>query len=108
MIATGDLAQVGSDLLYELLEKEGLSITERHQDCGLLLYDRETQDVHAGGSGCGCSASVLCGKILPELEKQPGKKVLFIATGALMSPLSIQQGESIPCIAHLVELSSEE
>ncbi len=104
-IFTGDLGQVGSDLLYELMEREGIPLKGRHDDCGLLLYDRETQDVHAGGSGCGCSAGVLCGHILKLLKNGTYENVLFMATGALMSPTSVQQGESIPGIAHLVHLS---
>ena len=104
-IFTGDLGQVGSDLLYELLSREGIDIKDRHDDCGLLLYDRETQDVHAGGSGCGCSAGVLCSHILKLVKNGTYENVLFMATGALMSPTSVQQGESIPGIAHLVHIS---
>ncbi len=106
LILTGDLGQVGSDLLYELLLREGYNIKDKHSDCGLLIYDRDTQDVHAGGSGCGCSASVLCSYILPSIQEGRLTNVLFMATGALLSPTSAQQGESIPGIAHLVHLSS--
>ncbi|MDD2955061.1 MAG: stage V sporulation protein AD [Oscillospiraceae bacterium] len=105
-IFTGDLGQIGSELLLELLGREGIDIAFRHQDCGLLIYDREKQDVHAGGSGCGCSASVLCAHILPRLRDGRLNEVLFLSTGALMSPTSNLQGESIPSIAHLVHLSS--
>lgn len=105
-IYTGDLGQVGSTLLCQLMEKEGFPIQPVHQDCGLLLFDREKQDVHAGGSGCGCSAAVLCGHILPQLADGTLKNVLFAATGALMSPTSSQQGESIPGISHLLQLVS--
>ena len=104
-IFTGDLGAVGSKLLRDLTAREGVAIDEVHEDCGLLLYDRKTQDVHAGGSGCGCSAIVLCGHILPKMETGEWKNVLFIATGALMSPTSSQQGESIPGIAHLLHLT---
>ncbi len=104
LIATGDLGQVGSELLYELLQREGLDIAPRHNDCGLMIFDREKQDVHAGGSGCGCSASVLCSDILGRMKKGELRRVLFCATGALMSTTSSQQGESIPGIAHAVEL----
>ena len=107
LILTGDLGQVGSELLIELLNREGIGILDRHNDCGLMIYDREKQDVHAGGSGCGCSASILCGYILNELRQKRLNEVLFIATGALMSPTSVQQGESIPGIAHLLHLSSQ-
>ena len=105
-IYTGDLGAVGSSLLYELTEKAGLNLRQQHRDCGLLIYERELQDVHAGGSGCGCAASVLCSHILPRLSEGKLRNVLFIATGALMSPTSCQQGQSIPSIAHLVHISS--
>lgn len=104
LIATGDLGQVGSELLFELLHKEGLDIAPQHNDCGLMIFDREKQDVHAGGSGCGCSASVLCSDILGRMKRGELRRVLFCATGALMSTTSSQQGESIPGIAHAVEL----
>ena len=106
LILTGDLGQVGSDLLYELAIREGVDLRSRHTDCGLLIYDRDRQDVHAGGSGCGCCASVLCSYILPSLREGRVKRVLFAATGALLSPTSTQQGESIPSIAHAVCLTS--
>ncbi|MEG0942817.1 MAG: stage V sporulation protein AD [Angelakisella sp.] len=102
MIVTGDLGMVGSSLLIDLLQKENLSIGDRHRDCGLLIYDREKQQVDAGGSGCGCSASVLCSRLLPAMFRGELKNILFIATGALMSPTALQQGESIPGIAHLL------
>ena len=107
LIATGDLGLVGSRLCRELMEKKGLPLGENYTDCGLLLFDRDTQDVHAGGSGCGCSASVLCSYLLPQMESGALRRVLFAPTGALMSPTSSQQGESIPGIAHLVQLVSE-
>lgn len=105
LILTGDLAAVGSELLYELLERDGYDIRKKHSDCGLMIYDRETQGVNAGASGCGCSATVLCSYILQSMREGKLSDVLFIATGALMSPLSVQQGQSIPSIAHLVHLS---
>ncbi len=101
-IATGDLGAEGSALFKMLTAREGYKISDNHLDCGLLIYDRERQDVHAGGSGCGCSASVLCSYILGNLERGVWKNGLFMATGAMMSPTSSQQGESIPGIAHLV------
>lgn len=107
LILTGDLGQVGSELLLKLLGEHGIQIGEKHQDCGLLIFDREKQDVHAGGSGCGCAASVVCAKIFPEMEQGLLRSVLFIPTGALMSPTSSQQGESIPSIAHLLHLTAE-
>ena len=106
LILTGDLGKVGSDILTELFQKDNIDISEKHNDCGLMLYDLEKQDVHAGGSGCGCSASVLCGYILPEIAAGRLKNVLFAATGALMSPTIVQQGESIPGISHAVHISA--
>ena len=102
-IYTGDLGQVGSELLAEILQNEGLPL-QNHQDCGLLLYDQQNQQVHAGGSGCGCSAAVLCAHILPGLAAGRQRRILFAATGALMSQTTFLQGESIPGIAHCVEL----
>ncbi len=105
LIVTGDLGQVGHALACELLEREGLPLPH-FTDCGLLLFDREKQDVHAGASGCGCSALVLCAHILANMRARNFKEVLFVATGALMSTTSVQQGESIPSVAHLVHLST--
>ena len=105
-IFTGDLGRVGSELLVEICLKGGVSLREKHQDCGLLLYDIVNQKVDSGASGCGCSASVLCTHILNKLTVGEYKKVLFCATGALLSPTTTQQGENIPAIAHLVELES--
>ena len=106
-IVTGDLGNVGSRLLCELLEKDGVNIRERHLDCGRMIYDEKTQDVHAGGSGCGCSAAMLCGYFLPEIKAGRIKNLLFAATGALLSPTSSQQGLSVPGISHLVWLSHD-
>lgn len=106
LILTGDLGMIGSTLLADLLRREGIEIDGVHNDCGKLLYDLETQDVHAGASGAGCSASVLCSWLLPRMREGALQNVLFLATGALMSTTSFQQGESIPAIAHLVHLSS--
>lgn len=105
-IVTGDLGLVGSDLLCQLTEKDGVDIKKQHKDCGCMIFDAEKQDVHAGGSGCGCSASTLCGYFLPKVKAGEIKNMLFVATGALMSPTASQQGESIPSIAHLVHISS--
>lgn len=105
MILTGDLGAVGAELLCELTVKEhNIDISTVHADCGLMLYDRKTQDVHAGGSGCGCSAAVICSYIMKRLRKGTLKKVLFVGTGALMSAVSSLQGESIPSVAHGVLL----
>lgn len=107
LILTGDLGFIGSSLLVRLLKEDGIDISNLHNDCGMMIYKRKSQDVHAGGSGCGCSASVLCAKILPELKEGKLKNVLFCATGALMSTTTIFQGESIPAIAHLVNIVAE-
>ncbi|MBQ1537957.1 MAG: stage V sporulation protein AD [Ruminococcus sp.] len=107
MILTGDLGKVGSRLLCELAERDGFDIRSVHRDCGTMLYDFDTQDVHAGGSGCGCSAGVLCGYIIPRIRSGEFKNILFAATGALMSPTTNQQGESIPSISHAVWLSHD-
>ncbi|MBE6871516.1 MAG: stage V sporulation protein AD [Ruminococcaceae bacterium] len=106
LVLTGDLGEQGSSILCELLYREGIDIRQKHNDCGLIIFDRESQDVHSGGSGCGCSAAVLCAHILPRLCDGNLKKVLFVATGALMSPTSQQQGETIPGIAHAVLFQS--
>lgn len=107
LIATGDLGQVGSELCRQLLEEQGITLGGNYTDCGLLLFDRQRQDVHAGGSGCGCSAAVLCAHLLPLMEMGSFRRVLFCPTGALMSPTSSQQGESIPGICHAVCLTRE-
>ena len=109
LILTGDLGEVGSSLLDELLTRDGITLGKRHTDAGLLIYDRRRQpEVCAGGSGCGCSASVLCSYILPRVRQGAIGEMLFVATGALMNALTVQQGESIPGIAHLVHISSGE
>lgn len=107
LIVTGDLGKVGSELLIDLLKDSNIDISTQHNDCGLMMFDLSKQDVHAGGSGCGCSASVLCSLLLKELRNGKLQNILFIATGALMSPTSFQQGETIPGIAHLVHLTTQ-
>lgn len=104
LILTGDLGKTGSQLLLELLQKENIDISRLHNDCGMMIYDIEKQDVHAGGSGCGCCGSVLCGYVLENMCKGKLKNILVAATGALMSPTANQQGESTPGIAHLIHL----
>ena len=107
-VFTGDLGAIGHDILQDLLQKDGRSPGMHYMDCGVLLYDLKTQDVHAGGSGCGCSAAVLAAHILPAMERGVWKRVLFAGTGALMSPLSCQQGCSIPGICHAVAIERED
>lgn len=104
LIATGDLASVGKELTEDLLKKEGLDIGKIYTDCGLEIYDMEKQDIHAGGSGCGCSAVVFCGYFFDMLKKGTLNRILLISTGALLSTTSSQQGESIPGIAHAVTI----
>ena len=106
-IITGDLAQVGSDLLVRLAAEENCDLRPRYTDCGLMLHEREKQQVDAGASGCGCSAAVMCAHFLPAMQQGKYRNILFMATGALMSPTACQQGESIPGIAHLLHLTAK-
>jgi stage V sporulation protein AD len=108
LILTGDLGYEGTVILRDIMKCEGYNIDPVHNDCGLLIYDRKRQDKHAGGSGCGCSAVVLSSYILRKMKKGQYKKILFMGTGALMNPMSLQQGMTIPGIAHLVQIESEE
>lgn len=107
LILTGDLGAEGHAIVLEYLLRYGIDIRENYNDCGLMIYDINRQDMHAGGSGCGCSASVICGHIIKRFEKCELKNVLYIATGALMSPSTSKQGLSIPGIAHLVRIEAE-
>ncbi len=107
IIFTGDLGYTGTQALYELCDREKVDIRCRHSDCGIIIFDREKQDVHSGGSGCGCSAVVLASYIMHRFENKELKNILFMSTGALMSPTSSFQGESIPAIAHLLNIKSE-
>ena len=102
LIVTGDLGQLGKEVLLELAKRDGVSLGGKLADCGTMVFDLETQDVHAGGSGCGCSAITLCGYLLNQLKMGKLKKILFCGTGALLSPTSTQQGLPIPVIAHAV------
>ncbi|MBX5476715.1 MAG: stage V sporulation protein AD [Clostridia bacterium] len=106
MILTGDLAAVGTPLVRELLSQRGYRIDDVHEDCGLLLYDRERQDVHAGGSGAACSGSTVAAHIWKRLASGELRRVLLVATGALHSPTTYQQGEAIPCVAHAVVIEA--
>lgn len=105
LIVTGDLGQVGKDALLALARKEGLSLAGKLEDCGTLVFDLQRQDVHAGGSGCGCSAITLCSELLGKLNTGKLKKILFCGTGALLSPTSTQQGLPIPGVCHAVCIS---
>ena len=106
LIVTGDLGSLGSELLLELLERDGVKLPN-HTDCGMLIFDPKSQDVHCGGSGCGCSASVLTGYLLNGMREGKWKNILFCPTGALHSPTASFQGESIPGICHAVAISTE-
>lgn len=107
MIVTGDLATVGYSIACELFEKHKVPIEQtNYYDCGLLVYDVDKQAVQAGGSGCACSAVVTYGHLLKRMRQGELNRLLVVATGALLSPLSFQQGESIPCIAHAVAIES--
>lgn len=108
LIVTGDLGYEGGDILCQLMAIEGVDVENVYNDCGMMIYSRDVQDTHAGGSGCGCSAVVLASYLLPKLCTGDLRRVLFLGTGAMMSPQSIQQGEYIPAIAHLVCLTSQE
>ncbi len=103
-IITGDLGTIGQTILLDLLKKEGYDLISTHMDCGIELFDSKTQDTHAGGSGCGCSAITLCSYILPKLKDGTWKRVLFVPTGALHSTVSYNEGQSVPGIAHGVVL----
>ena len=106
LIVTGDLGRLGSELLKELARRDGVTL-DRHADCGLLIFEPNSQDVHCGGSGCGCCASVLASFLLPGLRDGKWKNILFCPTGALHSPTTAFQGESIPGISHAVAISAE-
>jgi stage V sporulation protein AD len=106
LIVTGDLGAVGKEICSELIKEQGYNISDRYNDCGVMIFDRERQDPHAGASGCGCSATVFAGFIYRKLREGVLNNVLFVATGALLSTTSSQQGESIPSIAHAVSISN--
>ncbi len=106
LIVTGDLGQVGSDIVKELMPDMGYDMSQNYNDCGCMIFDMENQDVHAGGSGCGCSAITLAGYLMEQLRTKAINRLLFVATGALLSPTSALQGESIPSIAHAVAISN--
>ncbi len=104
LIVTGDLGQIGKDAVLALAAKEGISMGGKLVDCGTIIYDIQKQDVHAGGSGCGCSAITLCGHLLNKLNSGKLKRILFCGTGALLSPTSTQQGLPIPGVCHAVSI----
>ena len=103
-IITGDLGYVGQSILFDLMRGKEIDIKKNHIDCGMMIFDQNKQDTHAGGSGCGCAASVLSAYVLPKLERGEWKRVLFVPTGALMSTVSFNEGASVPGIAHGIVL----
>lgn len=107
LIVTGDLGTLGKQIVIDLFQREGVAIGGRYDDCGAMIYDIEKQDVHCGGSGCGCSASVLCGYLLQQMHQRKLNRILFCGTGALLSPTSTQQGESVPAVCHAVSIHNE-
>lgn len=106
LIVTGDLGHIGLDLTNEMLNRLGVNIEKKYTDCGVLIFDKEKQDTHAGGSGCGCCATVFAGYLFKKLMSKELNKILLIATGALMSTTALQQGESIPGIAHAISIEN--
>ena len=107
LIVTGDLGREGHGIVLDLMQASGYDLSGNYTDCGLLIYDLEKQDKHAGGSGCGCSATVLASHLLPRLRRGELRDMLILGTGALMSPMTVQQGLSIPGIAHLARITTE-
>ena len=107
LIVTGDLGSLGKEILLDLFHRDGIEF-KNLEDCGVLIYDAQTQDVHCGGSGCGCSAAVLTGFLLNGMKQGRWRRLLFCGTGALLSPTSTLQGESIPSICHAVAISTEQ
>jgi len=107
LIATGDLGSVGKEIVLDFAQRDGVPLESVYEDCGVLIYDLASQDVHAGGSGCGCSACVFCGHLFREMRKKKYRRILLCGTGALLSPTSTQQGESIPSICHAVSIELE-
>ncbi|MBR5515875.1 MAG: stage V sporulation protein AD [Clostridia bacterium] len=106
-IITGDLGFEGYGIVMDIMEKQGYDMRPVYTDCGLVIYDREAQDMHSGGSGCGCSAALMAANFLDEIKKGILKDILFIGTGALLSQMSVQQGLSIPGVAHLLRIKGE-
>ena len=106
LIVTGDLGIVGRELVLDLLKEKGYDLADQYFDCGIAIFDDNTQDTHSGGSGCGCSAVTLAGYLLPKLECGELKRILFLPTGALLSTVSFNEGQSIPGICHGVILET--
>ena len=103
-IITGDLGMVGKEILLDMMKEKGLDISKQYMDCGIEIYDPKTQDTHSGGSGCGCSAITLTGYIIKQMRRKKWKKIFFVPTGALLSTVSFNEGNSVPGIAHGVAI----
>ena len=106
LILTGDLGKIGKSIAIDMLAEEGYDMSKNYNDCGCMVFDIDKQDMHSGGSGCGCGAITLCGYIMDMFRARELKSLLFIGTGALLSPTSSMQGESIPSVAHAVSISA--
>ena len=104
LIVSGDLGLVGKSVVVDMLRKTGYDLSQNYNDCGLIIFDREKQDTHAGGSGCACAGLTFCGYLYKLLKEKQLHRLLFMATGALQSTLSVQQGESMPGVAHAVSI----
>lgn len=107
-IVTGDLGMIGQRILLDLLSEKNIDISRVHQDCGLLIFDNNTQDTHSGGSGCGCAATVLCAHLLPKIIAGDWKRILFVPTGAMLSKVSFNEGDPVAGIAHAVVIEQVE
>jgi stage V sporulation protein AD len=107
IIATGDLGTLGKQITQDLLKEKGIDISNVYTDCGIEIFNLEEQDVHCGGSGCGCSATVFSGYIYQKLLKKEFNKVMLVSTGALLSPTSTLQKQTIPCVAHAVVIEND-
>lgn len=103
-IISGDLGYVGKDIVIDIMASQGYNIKSNYNDCGILIFDKNKQDTHSGGSGCGCAATVFSGYLYKQLQEKKIKRLLLIATGALMNSTSSHQGESIPGIAHAISI----
>jgi stage V sporulation protein AD len=104
LILTGDLGHIGKEILVDMMKTHGYNVKSNYNDCGVLIFDKATQDTHSGGSGCACCGTVFSGYVFKQLQEKKVKRVLLIATGALMNSTSSQQGESIPGIAHAISI----
>ncbi len=108
LIVSGDLGFVGKSVVVDMVKEAGFDFGENYNDCGLIIFDRNQQDTHAGGSGCACAGLTFCGYLYKKLKNKELNRILFMATGALQSALSVQQGESMPGVAHAVSITNRD